>query len=107
MRLLTITQISPPSYLRGDSFMQRYRQIACVVLFAIAACTALGADWRQFRGPNGQGISDEKGLPTKWSADENIVWKTKLPGAGASSPVILGKRVFLTGYSGYGASRKE
>lgn len=87
--------------------MQCYRQTACVLLFVCAACTAFGADWRQFRGPGGQGISEEKGLPTKWSADENIVWKLKLPGAGASSPVTLGKRLFLTAYSGYGLDTKE
>ena len=78
-----------------------------IVFLILIAGPAHASDWLQFRGPGGQGISDEKGLPTKWSADENIVWKIKLPGAGASSPIVLGKRIFLTAYSGYGASRKE
>jgi outer membrane protein assembly factor BamB len=59
-------------------------------------------DWTQFRGPGGLGISDETGLPIKWSATENLVWKAELPGPGASSPITLGDRVFVTCYSGYG-----
>jgi len=86
--------------------MQRLNSIARVLLLA-AACTATGADWRQFRGPDGQGVSEEKGLPTEWSAQKNIVWKVTLPGAGASSPVVLGKRVFVTCYSGYGMEGKD
>jgi outer membrane protein assembly factor BamB len=63
-------------------------------------------DWPQFRGPTGQGISNEKGLPTEWSSQKNIAWKLKLPGAGASSPIVVGKRVFVTAYSGYGLDSK-
>jgi outer membrane protein assembly factor BamB len=70
-------------------------------LLLIALC-ALAADWRQFRGPGGAGVSDEKGLPTTWSSTENIVWRTKLPGPGTSSPIVVGKRVYLTCYSGFG-----
>ena len=77
----------------------------CALLLVTGIAT--GADWLQFRGPGGQGISEEKGLPTEWSAEKNIVWKLKMPGAGASSPVVLGKRVFITCYSGYGLDTKE
>jgi outer membrane protein assembly factor BamB len=69
------------------------------LLFTAAAAAA---DWTQFRGPGGMGVSDETGLPTKWSATENLVWKTELPGPGSSSPITLGDRVFVTCYSGYG-----
>jgi outer membrane protein assembly factor BamB len=87
--------------------MTRLRRIAR--LFIVAACLSLtaGADWRQFRGPDGQGISDEKKLPTHWSAVTNIAWRVKLPGAGASCPVTQGDRVFVTCYSGYGMDVKE
>ena len=63
---------------------------------------ALGADWSRFRGPNGNAFSEEKGLPTKWSdsAEGGLVWKTSLPGEGASSPVIAGDKVFVTCYEG-------
>lgn len=59
------------------------------------------SDWPQFRGPTGQGISNDKGLPLTWSETKNIVWKVELPGAGTSSPIVLGERIFLTCYSGY------
>ena len=63
--------------------------------------TAAAADWRQFRGPGGQGISSEKGLPTEWSSHKNIRWKTPLVGPGTSSPVTVGDRIYLTCYTGY------
>lgn len=65
------------------------------------AQAAPATDWRQFRGPDGQAISRSQGLPTHWSGTQNIVWKTELPGPGASSPIVLGDRVYLTCYSGY------
>jgi hypothetical protein len=58
------------------------------------------ADWLQFRGPGGAGLSAAKGLPTTWTSKDNIVWRTKLPGAGTSSPIVVGKRVYLTCYTG-------
>ncbi len=64
--------------------------------------SASAADWTQFRGPDGQGKSEETNIPTKWSATENITWKAELPGPGASCPITLGNRVFVTSYSGYG-----
>src|SRR5262245_56665843 len=72
-----------------------------VRLFAIGVCLLMGADWTQFRGPGGLGTSAEKGLALKWSAKENIVWRTPLPGPGSSSPVTLGDRVFVTSYTGH------
>src|SRR5262245_63083984 len=89
----------------GASVMSRLYRIGFVLL--LTAGTVVASDWMQFRGPGGLGISDEKGLPTEWSDQKNIVWKMKLPGAGASCPVTLGKRVFVTCYSGYGMDTKE
>jgi outer membrane protein assembly factor BamB len=79
--------------------MQRRLVPAAMIL---AALSALGADWAQFRGPGGAGVSDETGLPVAWSATENVVWRTPLPGPGTSSPIVVGKRVYLTCYTGYG-----
>ncbi len=47
------------------------------------------------------GVSDATGLPLTWSMDENVAWKARLPGAGASSPIVLGDHIYLTSYSGY------
>ena len=65
------------------------------------------SDWPGFRGPGGLGVSAEKGLPLTWSPTESIVWKTKLPGAGTSSPAILGDRIFLTCYTGFAVPGEE
>jgi len=46
-------------------------------------------------------VSSDEGVPVTWSPSENVVWRTPLPGAGGSSPVILGERIFLTCFSGY------
>ncbi|HZN07526.1 MAG TPA: PQQ-binding-like beta-propeller repeat protein [Pyrinomonadaceae bacterium] len=53
-------------------------------------------DWPQFRGPTGQGVSEEKGLPLTWSETKNVRWKVAIPGRGWSSPVVQGERIWLT-----------
>ena len=54
------------------------------------------ANWAQWRGPQSQGVSTEKNLPSEWSQSKNIKWKTAIPGRGHSSPVVWGKQIFLT-----------
>ena len=54
------------------------------------------ADWPQFRGPTGQGLSEERNLPLEWSETRNVAWKVPLPGLGWSSPVVSQGRVWLT-----------
>ncbi len=59
--------------------------------------TALWAnDWRQFRGPDGQGHAEAKNLPVVWSETENVLWKTAVPGRGWSSPVFADGVIWLT-----------
>ena len=65
---------------------------------------AHGAEWTQFRGPGSSGIAEAQGLPATWDSNTNIVWKMDLPGPGASSPIVVGDRVFVTSYSGYAES---
>ncbi len=91
----------------GGIPMQRQRRTAFVLLVLFGVCNATSADWRQFRGPDGQGVSNEKGLPVEWSAQQNLLWKTRLPGPGSSSPVVVGNRVFVTCYSGYALDTKK
>src|SRR5258707_2620215 len=68
------------------------------ILLAVVIFTVPGqaADWPQWRGPSGNGISAEKNLPDEWSPTKNIRWKTPIPGLGHSSPIVWGNRVFLT-----------
>jgi outer membrane protein assembly factor BamB len=73
----------------------------CLLFAAAMALLLTAADWPQFRGPNGAAVSNETGLPTTWSSDSNVAWKTELPGFGASSPIVHDGRVYLTCYTGY------
>lgn len=52
--------------------------------------------WSRWRGPSGQGLVPGSGYPDRWSATENVLWKTPVPGEGNSSPIVWGDRVFLT-----------
>jgi outer membrane protein assembly factor BamB len=53
-------------------------------------------DWRQFRGPTGQGIAEASGLPVEWTEVTNVLWKVPVPGRGWSSPIVAHGRVWLT-----------
>ena len=77
---------------------------ACATAVAIAGLL-LSSDvaaqhWPQWRGPSGHGVSAESGLPTNWSATENLAWRTPLAGLGTSSPIVWGDRVFVTSQIG-------
>lgn len=81
--------------------------VASGFLLFVAAALSVGpaaaGDWPRFRGPNGNGISpDTVAPPVKFSATENLKWSVALPGEGVSSPIVVGDRVFITAYSGYG-----
>jgi outer membrane protein assembly factor BamB len=73
----------------------------------ILTAHATAAEWPQFRGPGGQGTTSEKNLPLTWSDTKNVAWKTELPGFGASSPIAVGDRVYVTCYSGYGVDQRN
>jgi outer membrane protein assembly factor BamB len=71
----------------------------CLLSIALLLSTIAFAgtdDWPGWRGPTANGISPLKDLPSSWSAERNVAWKTPLEGRGLSSPVVWGDRVFLT-----------
>ena len=71
--------------------------IICFAAITFLSRMALIADnWPEWRGPNGNGVSLEKNLPTAWGTNQNIVWKVPLPEAGNSTPVVWENKVFLT-----------
>jgi outer membrane protein assembly factor BamB len=79
--------------------MQRHLLLGLrALLLLAAACLATAAradNWPRFRGPNGTGVAADKDVPVEWSDKKNLLWKTPLPGAGASSPVVWGDRLFV------------
>ena len=52
--------------------------------------------WPRWRGPSGQGLVAGTGYVDTWSATQNVLWKTPVPGRGNSSPIVWGDRIFLT-----------
>lgn len=72
-----------------------------VLGFVLMISSVASADnWPQWRGPNNDGHSAEKGLPTEWGPDKNVAWKFKMPGHGSSTPCIWGDKIFLTSLNG-------
>src|SRR5258708_6991077 len=77
------------------------RRLCASLLFSFGFATAVcGGNWPQWRGPDGNSISSEIGLPATWSEQSNILWKCALPADGASTPAIWGDAIFLTGQKG-------
>ena len=72
------------------------RLVTISILISLLSPALCSADWPQFRGPDGQGHSDAKGIPIVWSEEKNITWKSAVPGQGYSSPVIAGNQIWLT-----------
>ena len=66
-----------------------------LLLSILLTCAAYGQEWTRFRGPNGQGISDARTIPIKWT-DKDYNWKVKLPAGGHGSPVLWNDKVFVT-----------
>ena len=75
---------------------------SCLLCFS--ATSSRAGDWAVWRGPQGDGVSAEKGFPTRWSATENVRWKTPCP-AGHASPIIVGERLFTAGFDAAAESR--
>jgi outer membrane protein assembly factor BamB len=67
--------------------------LAIATLFGQSLCAN---DWPQFRGPTADGVSSAKDVPTHWSAQEQVAWKTPIPGDGWSSPVLAAGKLYLT-----------
>ena len=66
--------------------------------------TIPASDWPQFRGPDGQGHSDARGVPLQWSETRSVKWKTALPGQGWSSPVVWENQIWMTSADASGKS---
>jgi outer membrane protein assembly factor BamB len=74
------------------------KQLFAFALVLSCAVTLHAEDWPAWRGPRLDGSSLEKDLPIKWNGkdNDNIAWRTDIPGNGHSSPIIWGDHVFVT-----------
>lgn len=80
------------------------RFVLSLALLMSLASSVNAADWLQFRGPDGSGVSIETNLPPNLDASA-MRWKIALPGRGLSSPIIVGDRVFVTAATGLDQER--
>jgi outer membrane protein assembly factor BamB len=72
------------------------RVLLTALIISITPVPNWAEDWPQFRGPQSNGVAEDSSLPDSWSATQNVVWKTEIPGSGWSSPVVWGDRIFVT-----------
>jgi hypothetical protein len=79
--------------------MKTTSTIKIILLILFLSCvaslttTAGAANWPQWRGPGGSGVSTERNLPAEWNANKNIKWKIPIAGRGHSSPVVWGNKI--------------
>ncbi|HEX9737129.1 MAG TPA: hypothetical protein VGG06_34635, partial [Thermoanaerobaculia bacterium] len=64
-------------------------------IWSLALPLAAGADWPQWRGPEGTGVAPAADPPVRWSETENVRWKVPIPGRGHAAPIVWGERVYL------------
>lgn len=76
--------------------MSSFCRVLVTLMLCVSFATAVRSDnWPEFRGPTGQGLSSETGLPVEWSEDRNVAWKVEVPD-GWSSPIYWDGRLFVT-----------
>lgn len=75
-----------------QSALKKHPLVLAVLL--LAASTAVAEDWPGWRGPRGDGTSEEATIPVHWNAADNVAWKVALPGKGHASPIVWGERIF-------------
>jgi len=97
---LTLTRICAA----GLAVVMGAAQLSSVLL---AADPVAERFWPQWRGPYATGVSRTADPPIEWSETKNVIWKTRVPGSGWSSPVVAGGRVWVTASDqGPGASSR-
>jgi outer membrane protein assembly factor BamB len=76
-------------------FPRHLLSIFALLVFSVPGPLLGAEEWSRFRGPSGAGLDNATAVPIKW-AEKDYNWKVRLPGVGHSSPVLWGKRIFLT-----------
>ncbi|MFM8805520.1 MAG: PQQ-binding-like beta-propeller repeat protein, partial [Planctomycetia bacterium] len=67
-----------------------------VLLSLLFPVVAVADDWPQFRGGTAQGVAAAARVPAQWSNADHLAWRTAIPGAGWSQPIVAGGRIFVT-----------
>ena len=72
------------------------RLLWSVGLSSLCSVLVPAANWPSWRGPNQDGTTPETRFATSWNKDKNVRWRSALPEAGNSSPIVWGDHVFVT-----------
>ena len=80
--------------------MRSQPNVAGLAVALLATVTSAGGvakaeNWPAWRGPTGDGVSTETGLPVEWDTERNIAWKLPMPAWSGSTPIVWGDRIFL------------
>ena len=75
-------------------------RLLIISLLIFAAGDLRAENWPQWRGPTNNCVSQETGIPAKFSKTENVAWRLPLPGQAGSTPIVWGNRIFLTSADG-------
>src|SRR5688500_5358578 len=84
----------------------RFMSGGITILACLFAAVSVRADWPHWRGPNASGVAPDRTLPIRWSVSENVAWKAPIAGAGVSTPIVSGDRVYVTSQIGAGVRRQ-
>ncbi len=66
-----------------------------LLAMSVLVRSAQAENWPAWRGPRGDGTSDERNVPTHWSGTENVAWKVAVPGVGHASPIVWEDSIFV------------
>ena len=113
--IFTASKIEEQANIRSEGFPYNVRSFECsqgsffanermpnlmktffCVLFTIGTACAEQSSWPQWRGPSGDGVVAGENAVTTWGMDQNVKWRTELPEAGNSTPIVWNDRIFLT-----------
>jgi len=74
------------------------RALSAVILSVVATVSLSAQQWPSFRGANAAGVADGAATAVTWntSTNDNVLWKTPIPGVAVSSPIVWGDRVFVS-----------
>ena len=88
--------------MKMPSYLFSFASVLLASMIVMPSLLQAEDNWTRFRGPNGSGVSANSTAPLEWSEDKNLRWSIDLPGPGSSCPIVVGDKVFVTSYTGYG-----
>ncbi len=76
------------------------KKFGLLLMIFLLCNSAQAENWPQWRGPSGDSVSSETGIPLEWSNTKNVAWRVELPGPAGATPAVWEDRIFLTSSEG-------